>query len=87
MSETVTLGVRVKQSKADALEKLAEATDRPKSWLIEQALDQYLETQAWQVEHIRQGLAELDAGQGYEHTEIKAWLESWGTDDEHEPPA
>ena len=33
------------------------------------------------------GLAELDAGLGVPHEEVRAWLETWGTPDEAPPPA
>ena len=55
--------------------------------LIDQALDAYLETQAWQVAHIEQGLADADAGRVVPHERVRDWLESWGREDEGEPPA
>jgi predicted transcriptional regulator len=70
MAGTTSLSFRVSDETAERLDALAVATDRPRSWLLEQALDSYLEVQAWQVEHIRQGLAELDAGLGIPHEEV-----------------
>jgi predicted transcriptional regulator len=86
MSQSVSLSFRVAQEKAEQLERLAAAMDRPKSWLLERALEEYLELQAWQVAEIRQGMEEIRQGQGIPHEEVVAWLESWGTDDETEPP-
>jgi predicted transcriptional regulator len=62
MNKTVALSFRVDTDKNKRLESLAAATDRPKSWLLEQALDSYLETQAWQIEQVRQGLADIEDG-------------------------
>lgn len=70
MAGSTSLSFRVSKETAKRLDALAEATDRPRSWLLEQALESYLEVQAWQVEHIRQGLAELEAGQGIPHEEV-----------------
>lgn len=78
MAGTTSLSFRVSEETAQRLDALAEATDRPRSWLLEQALDSYLEVQAWQVERIRQGLADLEAGRTVPHEEVAAWLKSWG---------
>ncbi|MBW7835484.1 MAG: ribbon-helix-helix protein, CopG family [Sphingomonadales bacterium] len=86
MSESTPLGFRVPPEKAAALEKLAAATDRPKSWLLEQALDAYLETNAWQVAHIEQGLADLKAGKAVPHDKVADWLKSWGGSAERKRP-
>lgn len=68
------------------LARLAAATDRPKSWLLERALDAYLDAQAWQVAHIEQGLAQLRRGKSIGHDDMAAWLRSWGRRDERAPP-
>jgi predicted transcriptional regulator len=86
MSETTSLSFRVPKDKADKLEELADAMDRPRSWLLRQALDAYLDVQAWQVAHIEEGRREFREGKGIPHEKVVAWLETWGTDDETEPP-
>ncbi|MAF94779.1 MAG: CopG family transcriptional regulator [Rhodospirillaceae bacterium] len=86
MPSNDTLSVRVDPKKARAIDKLARATDRPRSWHLEQALDAYLEAQAWQVERVQEGLAELGAGKSVAHEDVAAWLSRWGTSDEGEPP-
>jgi predicted transcriptional regulator len=45
------------------LEALAASLDRPKSWLIEQAVRSYVQEQSWQVQAIQEALEELDNGQ------------------------
>jgi predicted transcriptional regulator len=86
MSKTTSLSFRVPKDKADKLEELADAMDRPRSWLLRQALDAYLDVQAWQVAHIEEGRRELREGKGIPHEKVVAWLETWGTDDETDPP-
>jgi predicted transcriptional regulator len=85
-SPTVTLAFRVHREKAAALEKLAESTDRDRSWLLEQALDEYLLNQAWQIEALEEGIADADAGRMVPHEKMREWLLSWGKEDELEPP-
>ncbi len=86
MSRTVPLSLRISERKAHDIEALAKATDRSKSWLLEQALDAYLDTQSWQVARIEQGLAELDSGEGRPHEAVAEWLSGWGSDREGKPP-
>jgi predicted transcriptional regulator len=87
MAETTSLSFRTSKEKAEQLAQLAAATDRPKSWLLQQALDAYLDLHAWHVAHIEQGRRELREGKGIPHEEVEAWLETWGSDREKEPPA
>ena len=86
MTRTVPLSLRISEKKAREIETLAKATDRSKSWLLEQALDAYLETQSWQIARIEQGLAEVERGEGVAHEEIAEWLSGWGRDREGDPP-
>jgi len=84
--ETQAISLRIRTEKVAVLEKLAKATDRPRSWHIEQALDAYLDLQAWQVAQIKEGLADADAGRMIPHEEIVKWLKTWGSEEESEPP-
>lgn len=86
MPETVSLSFRVAAEKARQVEELAKATERPKSWLLEQALDAYLDVQAWQIKQIQEGLDALRRGEVVEHEKVVAWLSTWGTDREGKPP-
>lgn len=85
-TKTIQLGFRVHPEKAGLLEELSISTDRPRSWLLEQALDSYLESQAWQIAHIKEGLADADAGRMVPHERIREWLVTWGSEDEGESP-
>jgi len=76
--ETQAISFRIRSEKVDELEQLAKATDRPRSWHIEQALDAYLDVQSWQIAQIEKSLAEMDAGKGIPHEEIKKELGNWG---------
>jgi len=76
--ETQAISLRIRSEKVAMLENLAKATDRPRSWHIEQALDAYLDVQAWQIAQIEKSIAEIDAGQGIPHEEIEKELLTWG---------
>lgn len=54
--------VRLSDELATQLDKLAAAVDRPKAWLIEQAISRYVEDEAWQVQAIAEALSEYRSG-------------------------
>jgi predicted transcriptional regulator len=76
--ETQAVSFRIRSEKVDELERLAKATDRPRSWHIEQALDSYLDVQSWQIAQIEKSMAEMDAGKGIPYEKIKKELSNWG---------
>lgn len=83
---TASVTFRTTKEAAQRLEQLAQATDRSKSWHLEEALKRYLDLQSWQVDHIQQGFADLQAGRVVDHEKVGKWLETWGTDQEGDPP-
>ncbi len=86
MSPTHPLSFRTSATNARKLNRLSKATQRPRSWLLQQALEDYLEIQTWQIEHIEAGLKELHNGHSVPHERVTEWLATWGTDDEGPAP-
>jgi len=60
------------------LEKLAAATSRSRSWLVAEAVKQYVAEQSWQIEAIEKGIREADAGHFASDEEVKAAFDRWG---------
>jgi predicted transcriptional regulator len=86
MSTSTTLTIRLPVKTRKKLEKLAAATARSKSWLAANAIQEYVETEEWQVRAVRRGLADIKAGRVVPHEKVEAWLDSWGTDNVLPPP-
>ena len=86
MNKTTPLSIRLQSELNEQLAVLADAMDRPKSWLIEQAVKDFLAVQAWQLAAIDQGIEEGDKGLVVAHEEVVAWVESWDTPDESPMP-
>jgi len=82
MSKAVPVSVRLQPEINEELARVATTMDRPKSWVIERAVKDYLELQAWQLAAIDAGIADADAGNLVPHEDVVAWVKSWGTDDE-----
>lgn len=59
--ETVTF--RLDASKKNALDALAAALDRDRSYVLNQAVGSFLEVNEWQIEHIKEGVRQADAGE------------------------
>ena len=54
--------VRLEESALVALDRLAEKTDRTRSWLVARAVDEYVALNAWQIGKIEDGIAAADRG-------------------------
>lgn len=78
MSETTLISVRVPKDVAKRLAKLANATERSKSYVAGQAIEEFLTLQEWQVKAIREGIAQADAGKLSPHGEAVKRLKRWG---------
>ena len=87
MGKSTTITIRVEQEVKDRLEGQAEIQNRSKSYLANQAIEEYLNTQEWQVEGIKKAIQSLDVGKGVPHQEVMDWLESWGSENELPKPA
>jgi len=61
MLKAANLTVRVKTTTKKRLEALARATRRSKSYVIEEALEHYLDVNEWQTKGIEEALAEADS--------------------------
>jgi len=82
-----TLTLEVPAEIDDQLEQLAKRTQMSKSSLATQALSTYLEVADWQVEHIRKAVEAAKSGEpGVPHGKVKAWVKSWGKDNELPKP-
>ena len=49
--------ITIRTSRVEEIDALAAATDRSRNYIVNQAIEQYLEANAWQVERIREGIA------------------------------
>jgi len=68
---------RVAEEKKLLLDELAAAQDRDRSYIINQALDSYLEVMEWQLSHINEGLKQAEAGEFASDDEVKAAFDLW----------
>ena len=67
-----TIRFRMESEKREALDAVAAALDRDRNWIIHEAIDAYLDVHRWQMDHIREGLRQADAGEFATEAEMKA---------------
>ena len=56
------LTLRIDDTLRKKLDKLAKATQRSRAFLAAEAIREYVDINEWQVQEIKKGLAEADAG-------------------------
>jgi predicted transcriptional regulator len=72
MAKSVTF--RLDDDKLDFLDQLARSMDRDRSYLINEAIEDYLEIRRWQIEQIRKAVADADAGKFASADEVEAFF-------------
>lgn len=78
MKKQTLVSVRLSEPVAERLENLAHATNRSKSFLAAQAIEEFLALQEWQVAAIKEGIDAADRGEFVSHDEAVAELSRWG---------
>ena len=81
--------VRLQPDVEEGLEAMADRLQRSKSWLINQALREYIERQ--EIEQARwrdtlQAMESVARGKVVSSEAVHDWLQSWGSDSELPPP-
>ncbi len=76
--KTASISTRLDPEVAKKLDLLAKATARSKSFLVAEAVEAYLENQAWQIEAIQEGIREADRGHFATDEEVKRTFGRWG---------
>jgi predicted transcriptional regulator len=79
MAKGSLLSVRMPDRLAERLESLAKATDRSKSYLATMAIEEFVAIQEWQVQAIKEGIAEAEAGKVVAHQKAIKELRKWGS--------
>jgi predicted transcriptional regulator len=65
-----TISFRARADKIDALDSLAATQDRPRSYLINEAITNYIELHAYQDALVRKGLEEMRKGRVVSQQEV-----------------
>ena len=69
--------VSIDEELKDGLNSLAEATQRPMSYLVKLALTRFVEQETRYVAEILEGIRQIENGQGIPEEEIDKRFETW----------
>jgi predicted transcriptional regulator len=85
-TRSATLSVRLKPDVKRRLAKLAKVSGRSSNFLISDAVESYVNDQERLQAEVRQAERQIRGGHYIKHEDMKAWLLSWGTEQEMPPP-
>lgn len=68
--QTITFRLDAQMKKA--LDAIAASIDRDRSYVLKQAVSNYLEIHRWQVAHIKEGLRQAEAGDFANDSEVSS---------------
>lgn len=76
--KTATVSAKIDPKVAKKLQRLVKATARSRSYLVAEAIEAYVEEQAWQIGAIREGIKEADKGKFATDQEVRKTFKKWG---------
>jgi predicted transcriptional regulator len=75
MSTTMT--IRIEDDVKDRLDRLAESTQRSKSFLAAEAIREFVENNEWQIGEIRAAVKEANSGDFASERDVAALAKKW----------
>ena len=77
MAQTDTMTLRVSRGLLSRLDQLAKATERTRAFLAQRAIEEYVESQEWQVSAIEEAVAEANRPGAHflDHEEVVARMQ------------
>ena len=67
---TEAFTVRAESNIVHQLDHIAGSLDRSRNYLVNQAIQEYLENHSWQIEKITQGIEAADRGELVDHDQV-----------------
>ncbi len=77
--ETRVMTAHVPLPLAEKIDRMAERLERPRGWILKQALSAWILEEEERDRLTREALVEVDAGQVIDHQAVLAWADSLGT--------
>ena len=77
-AETVSTSFRASKDKIERIDSIAAAMGRSRNWLLNKALDDILEHQAWFAEEVQNGIEAADKGEFASTEEVTAIFNKYG---------
>ena len=68
--------IRLDASTLERIGQLSEAMERPKAWLMANAIKQYVDRESWYINAIEEGIVSANTGNLHSHDDVKAIWEA-----------
>jgi predicted transcriptional regulator len=75
----VSITFKTESQKRQFLDEIAAEMDRDRSYILNEAINNYLELHRWQVKQLEKGVAVAEAGDFSTEEEIQAAIAKWTT--------
>lgn len=72
--------IRINEDTLGRVDGLANTLSRTRSWVIKQAIEQFLDYEEWFVQEVKDGLKEIERGDIATNDEVTAKFRGWGVD-------
>jgi predicted transcriptional regulator len=72
-----TISFRIEADKVDELDAIAKNLDRDRSYLLNQAVENYLREQLRFAAMVAEGIEDLEAGRSFTHDEVTQLVSTW----------
>ena len=72
--------VRMDDNLLHRVDGIAKSLSRSRSWIINQALERFVNYEEWFKLEVEEGLAEVDRGEVASDAEVKTAFNKWGVD-------
>ena len=72
--------IRIDDKILGRVDGLAKTLSRSRSWVINQAIDRFLDYEEWYIKEVKDGLAEVKRGEIAADEEVVAKFRKWGAD-------
>ena len=83
---TIPVSVRMDESIKSRLDNEASLQDRSIGYLVEKAVEEFLDHKEFFRSEMKAAIAEADKGIFISEEAMDRWMESWGTQNELPPP-
>jgi predicted transcriptional regulator len=78
--ETKVLTAHVPLPLAEKVDEMAARLERPRGWIVKQALSAWIEQEEERLRLTLEALADVDAGRVIDHQAVAAWADGLGKD-------
>ena len=71
------VSLRIDDVKIQEIDRLAKVAKRDRTFIINEAIEAYLDVQQWQLQHIEESVKQADQGKFASESDVEKVLKKW----------